>query len=65
MFKPTNTRLGIEASSIERHAKESLRAWVILGQVSKYEAAMDTVRRLRHAVTIKGLRARKEYLGWN
>lgn len=65
MFKPTNAHLEIEASNIEQSANESLRSWIILGQVEKYEQAMEQVRKLRHAVTIKGLRARKEYLGWN
>ena len=65
MFKPTNAHLEIEARNIEQSANESLRSWIILGQVEKYEQAMEQVRKLRHAVTIKGLRARNEYLGWN
>ena len=65
MFKPTNANLEIEARNIEQSANESLRSWIILGQAEKYEQAMEQVRKLRHAVTIKGLRARKEYLGWN
>ena len=65
MFKPTNANLEIEARNIEQAANESLRSWIILGQVEKYEQAMEQVRKLRHALTIKGLRARKEFLGWN
>jgi hypothetical protein len=65
MFKPTNANLIAEAQQIEQFAKDSLRAYCLLGQVAKYEAEMEQVRKLRHAVTIKGLRARKEYLGWH
>lgn len=65
MFKPTNANLIAEAKQIEQFAKDSLRAYCLLGKVAKYEAEMELVRKLRHAVTIKGLRARREYLGWN
>jgi hypothetical protein len=63
-FKPTNAHLEIEANNLERYAKESLAGWVILGQFEKYSEALDQVLKLRHALTIKGLKARREFLGW-
>lgn len=62
-FKPTNANLEFEANRIEEHAEASLRAWIILGEVDKYGRSMERVRKLRHAITIKGLRARADYLG--
>lgn len=63
-FKPTNAYLTVEADNLERHAKESLETWIVLGQIAKYEEAMELARKMRHAMTIKGLDGRREYLGW-
>lgn len=60
--KPTNRMLQMEADAMEAHAKSQLQAWIILGQSDKYGEAMARVRKLRHAMTIKGLRQRVEYL---
>jgi glucosamine 6-phosphate synthetase-like amidotransferase/phosphosugar isomerase protein len=41
-----------EAEAIERSAKESLEAWVILGQTQKYADAMEKAAKLRRASTM-------------
>jgi hypothetical protein len=61
-FKPTNTNLQYTADSIERSAKESMSAWILLGQFDKYGDEMKKIRILRHALTLRGLRVRAEYL---
>ncbi len=64
-FKPTNALLEIEARNLEDYAQKSLNSWIILGQTDKYQAIMERVRRLRHAMTLRGLNARKEFLELN
>jgi hypothetical protein len=64
MFKPTKAQLEIEARNLEEHAQSCLKAWVILGRTEEYEKTMEQARKLRHAMTIKGVRARREFLGW-
>ena len=61
-FKPTNAHLQMEADSIERNAKESLNCWIVLGQTQRYFDEMRKVDLLRHAMTLRGLRVRAEYL---
>ena len=61
-FKPTNANLQIEADSIERNAKESLKFWIVLGQTQLYFDEMNKVSLLRRAMTLRGLRVRAEYL---
>lgn len=61
-FKPTNAQLKIEADNLEEYARKSLDSWILLGQSEKYQAVMDRVRRLRAAMAIRGLVARKLYL---
>ena len=61
-FKPTNAFLKMTAESIERNAKESLPAWCLLGMYDRYAKEMAQVRKLRHAMTLRGLRVRAEYL---
>lgn len=61
-FKPTNAQLKIEADNLEDYARKSLDSWILLGQSDKYQAVMDRVRRLRAAMTIRGMIDRKLYL---
>ena len=61
-FKPTNAHLEIEANNVERFAKDALTSWVLLGQTERYVEEMRKVYALRRAMTIKGVRARREYL---
>ena len=61
-FKPINAHLQIEADSIERNAKESLKCWIVLGQTQRYFDEMRKVDLLRRAMTLRGLRVRAEFL---
>jgi len=61
-FKPTNAYLKMTADSIERNAKDALPALCLLGMYDKYADEMTQVRKLRHAMTLRGLRVRAEYL---
>lgn len=51
-----------EADALEQHAQESQAAWLILGQSDKFAAAMDRVRKLRHAATLRTSTERSQYL---
>lgn len=51
-----------DADEIERSAKESLKAWTLLGQTEKYSEAMKVVRALRDAAETRSLYTRREIL---
>ena len=61
-FKPTNAFLKMTADATERNAKESLPALCLLGMYDTYAKEMAQVRKLRHAMTLRGLRVRAEFL---
>jgi hypothetical protein len=50
------------AASIERGAKDSLNAYIVMGETSKYSAAMEKASHYRHAAGIESVAARREYL---
>ena len=43
-----------EADQIEASAKESLEAWIILGQLDKYDQKMQMAADMRRAAGMKG-----------
>lgn len=51
-----------EAESIERIAKESLKAWAILGQSHKYSDLMQQAYTVRRAAETKSIHVRREML---
>lgn len=51
-----------DAERIERDAKESLNAWILLGQSEKYSEAMKTANMLRQAAATKSITTRREIL---
>ena len=53
------------ADSIERDAANNLQGWIILGEVDKYQDAMQQARHLRHAETLRTIRERRDYLNAN
>ena len=58
-----NTKwLSLAADQIERDAKDSLTAWVLLGQSERYSAALSKAAVLRHATEFKNMGQRREYL---
>lgn len=50
------------AESIEQSARESLSAWIVLGQTDKYTAAMDKVSTLRRAAEVQSVSIRRDML---
>jgi hypothetical protein len=51
-----------EANSIEQSAKDSLRAWILLGQESKYGEEMAKAAALRRIAEEKSIKIRREGL---
>jgi hypothetical protein len=51
-----------EADSIEASAKASHRAWILLGQESKYVEEMGKVAALRRIAEEKSVKSRRESL---
>lgn len=51
-----------EAAMIEQSTKESLRAWILLGQEAKYAEEMAKVAALRRAADEKSIALRREAL---
>ena len=50
------------AASLEADAEESLPAWIILGQTSRYSENMEKAAVLRRAAKIKSIAQRREFL---
>lgn len=57
----TKQQLIKEAASIEASARDSLQAWVILGQTNKYSEAMEKAAKLRKAADM-GVAMRREFM---
>lgn len=57
----TAKQLNHEAACLEASAKDSLVAWSILGQSSKYDEHMIKAANLRRAAELKGY-ARREFM---
>ena len=55
--------LEAEAAAIEAHARESLPAFLLLGDVAGYDRLMDRAYTLRHAASCKRIAERREILG--
>lgn len=51
-----------DAQQIERDAEQSLNAWILLGQSSRYSQAMETARALRAAAAERSITVRREIL---
>jgi hypothetical protein len=51
-----------DAEQIERNAIDSLRAWILLGQTSRYLETMNTARALRRAASERNVSTRREIL---
>lgn len=51
-----------EAASIEASAKDNLQAWIILGQTSKFDAAMKKASLLRKCAGLTWAIERRELL---
>lgn len=54
--------LRAEADQIERDARQSLPAWILLRQTDRFGVAMEQVRGLRRAAEIRSIAERREYL---
>lgn len=50
-----------EAAKLEAHAKDSLKAWALLGESAKYDQYMEKVSNLRRAAELRGY-ARREFM---
>tara|TARA_R110000868_G_C10435953_1_gene724873 strand:- start:224 stop:439 length:216 start_codon:yes stop_codon:yes gene_type:complete len=61
-FKPTRGSLLAHANSLEKHAKDSLTSWIILGMSEKYSRVMGAVYALRAAADMKRIGDRRDYL---
>lgn len=64
MNRPTVSKkwLQHEAESIEQSAKESVAAWIALGQTELFDAAMAKARYLRMLARVNDLHERREAL---
>ncbi len=67
MNKPTVSAQWLQsaAAQTEADAKESLAAWIILGQTGRYADAMKQASILRRAAEIKSIAQRRDYLRAN
>lgn len=54
--------LEVLASNIERHAKENLESWIVLGRSGRYSEEMEKAAAVRHALGIKNIAARRAFL---
>jgi len=50
------------AEQIERDARQSLRAWILIGQSERYGEAMRVARALRDAAAARSVWTRREIL---
>ena len=57
----TAAQLLNEAVKLEAHAKDSLPAWTIIGEASKYGQYMEKASNYRRAAELKGY-ARREFM---
>ena len=53
------------AARIEKHADESLKTWIILGQTDRYSADMGKAAVLRRAAEMTSISQRRAFLSVN
>ena len=57
----TKAQLKKEADGIEASAKENMTAWILVGQSSKFDEAMDKAAKLRKAAEMP-VSMRREFM---